>query len=249
VARLWVLLCGLLMAVPAGAVETVSVRADAWFPVNGEPDSARPGFAIEVLERVFVAPAYTLDYQLLDWQRALELASAATVDCVVGAYRSEAPGLLFPAYPLALDRNAFFVLAGSDWRYDGVASIGPRSVAVIGEYDYGGELDAWIARRPANLHVAHGREPLRRNLRMLLAGRVDALVESEMVMQATLAALDLEGKVVEAGAVGPASPFYFACSNTARGAAIIGQFEQGWRRLRESGELARLYGRYGVTPP
>ncbi len=247
-ARLVALLCCCL-ALPVWTAERISVRADEWFPVNGRPDAARPGFAIELLAQIFVAPEYELDYQLLGWQRALELVNTGATDCVIGAYKSEAPGLLFPRYPLAHDSNAFYVRTDSDWRYRGLDSIGRRAIAVIGEYDYGVELDRWIATRPPNLHIAHGREPLRQNLRMLLAGRVDAVLESELVMSATLADLGLSSQIINAGGVNGRMPFYFACRRGERGAAIIAHFEQGWQLLAQDGRLAAIYQRYQLVPP
>ena len=248
-ARLVILVCCWLLGASAIALERVSVRADEWFPVNGEPYADQPGFAIELLRQIFEPLEIEVDYRLLDWQRALELASTGGTDCVVGAYHSEAPLLQFPRMPLAYDQSAFYVATESDWHYQGLDSLNDRSIAVIGEYDYGAELDQWIAQRPPNLHIAHGHDPLRRNLRMLLADRVDALVESVLVMDAMLAEQGLTGRVKRAGLIGEPKPFYLACVEGERGLSIVNLFDQRWQELNATGELEKIYSRYNLPVP
>ena len=123
------------------------------------------------------------------------------------------------------------------------------SVAVIAGYNYGGQIDAWVDSAPANAVVAHGRTPLRNNLRMLLAGRVDTLVESPLVMGALLEGQGLEGKVIEAGRVAEQQPFYFACTPAERGRRFVRLYNDAVQHLRQGSELHRIYARYRVPEP
>ena len=239
----------LLLAAGASA-ETLHVRADAWFPVNGDPASVRPGFAIELLHRIFAPLDIDLDYQLVGWSRALEMANSGETDCVIGSYKSEAPNLVFPDTPLAFDSSVFYVLRDQPWRYSGVKSLHDVSVAVIAGYNYGRDVDAWVDSGPANAVIAHGRNPLRNNLRMLLAGRVDTLLESPLVMRALLEEQGLEGRVIEAGRIDEQQPFYFACTPQGeRGKRFVRLYNEGVRRLRQGGEEQEIYQRYRVSEP
>lgn len=243
------ILTALLLASGARA-ETLHVRADAWFPVNGDPASMRPGFAIELLHQIFAPLHIEVDYQLVGWSRALEMANSGETDCVVGSYKTEAPKLVFPDTPLAFDTSAFYVLRDQSWRYTGITSLADVSVAVIAGYNYGGQIDAWVDSAPANAVVAHGRTPLQNNLRMLLAGRVDTLVESPLVMGALLEGQGLEGKVIEAGRIAEQQPFYFACTPRGeRGRRFIRLYNEGVQRLRQGSELHHIYARYRVPEP
>lgn len=230
--------------------DVVIVRADEWFPINGEPQAALPGFSIEVLREIFTREHVDVDYELMGWARSLDLTYSGDVDCVVGSYKSEGRGLLFPKYPLAYDTAAFYVLAENPWRYKGPASLDGTTIAVIADYSYGAEVDNWLAIRPPNVHISHGREPLQRNLQMLLAGRVETLVASPLVMMHVLEQVGATNLVIEAGRISASEPFYFACNNVAdRGARFINMYNDGWEKLRASGMLAAIYAKYGVPMP
>ena len=194
-----------LMLVGTVAAQTLVVRADHWMPLNGMPDAPRPGFAIEILHHIFGAHDIRVDYQLDSWTRSVRQARNGDIDCVVGAYRGEAPDLMYPQQPLGYDETAFYVLSEDAWRYQGVESLEGQRLGVIDGYNYGTPLDEWLATPEGEraAQAIHGREPLKRNLRMLLAGRLDVIVESPFVMQALLRDLGLS-EVVRSGMKGQA---------------------------------------------
>lgn len=241
---------GLWLAALAAPADTLRLRADHWYPFNATPGDERPGFTIEVLEQIFSAHDTVVDYQLTSWSRALELAHSGEADCVVGAYRDEARGLLFPHQHFAVDIPTFYVRAGDDWRYRGDASLAGKVVGVISDYSYGAVFDGWMQAHPRQLNVASGRRPLLNNVRMLLAGRVDVLVETPVVMNALLVEHGLAGMLHEAGAAGDGEGrLYLACTNSPRGQLLVERFDEGWSRLRANGALAGIYQRYGVALP
>lgn len=241
--------CLLLAAAPLQA-ETLRLRADLWYPFNAAPGDARPGFTIEVLEQIFSAHGIALDYQLAPWSRALELVHGGEADCVVGAYREEAPDLLYPRQYFAVDVPTFYVLAGDPWRYQGKASLDGKLVGVVDDYSYGEKFDTWMKAHPHQVNVAYGDRPLLNNVRMLLAGRVNVVVETPAVMKALLSEHGLEDQLREAGAdLSGDARLYLACTNSPRGRLFTEQFDAGWQRLQASGVLDEIYGRYGVTPP
>ncbi|HEY9032386.1 MAG TPA: transporter substrate-binding domain-containing protein [Pseudomonadales bacterium] len=244
--------CLLLMTlvVPVMA-DTVSLRADPWYPYNGQPDALQPGYMIEIARQIFAEQGLALDYRLLNWERSLAGVREGTIDCVVGAYKSDAPDLLFPEHSFGLDTIGFFAAgAASDWRYEDMRSLYNKRIGVIASYSYGSEIDRFVADNADShwVHTARGNQPLQRNIQMLLAGRLDLLIESVVVMQATLAAMGLSGSVHEVDRLDAADPLYIACSPAvAAGADYIRILDEGMRRLRESGELERILSRYGLS--
>lgn len=252
VQRRWIALLVSLLALCAGArAETLSVRADYWYPLNGTPGSERPGFAIEILRRIFSPHGIQLDYQLADWNRSLEMVREGRIHCVVGAYKAEAPELRYPRTPLARDVAAFYVRADSDWRYQGTESLAGVSLGLVAGYGYGHRLDDYIMRHrgDSRLHFMHGQDPLRRNLKKLMRGRVDVLVASPFVMASLLKRMELQEQVREAGRSGHKMPLYLACSPEYEAVdEHLRLFDEGMARLREHGVLAEIYRRYGIGP-
>ena len=154
---------------------------------------------------------------------------------------------------MGYDETAFYVVADSDWRYTGVASLNGHRVGVIDGYNYGGVVDQWLASEAGQASAAtvHGLQPLERNLRKLLAGRLDVVIESPFVMEAMIRELNLSAAVIEAGrAETPPTPLYMACS-PARDSSqrLLEMFDQGMFKLRDSGELERIMTRYGLSVP
>ncbi|MGB1222216.1 MAG: substrate-binding periplasmic protein [Alcanivoracaceae bacterium] len=252
----WRRFTGLLLAVSALAgapclAQSLSVRADYWYPVNGEPDAERPGFAIEILRAIFQPLGIAVDYRLSGWSRSLEMAHIGQIDCVVGAYAGDAPELLYPATAMAVDDTAMYVVTGNNWRYQGLSSLDGLTVGVIADYSYGEQMDAYLAGRFGDplLQYLHGKHPLERNVQKLLAGRVDVLIESPLVMEAMLGGSPHAGKLVEAGRMNLRQRIYVACSPARdTSAQILTLFDQGMEKLHRQGELRRIMARYGLDP-
>lgn len=231
--------------------EPVTVRADEWMPVNGDPAGERAGFAIDLLRAVFEPLGMQVDYRLSGWSRSLDLVRSGEIDCVVGAFKPEAPELVYPQTPLGYDITAFYVRHDDDWRYDGIASLAERQVATIADYSYGEPVDAWLAATPDQVQVMHGLKPLARNLQKLLSGRVDVLVESPLIMDWMLKSQGLGERVREAGRADMEyTPLWLACSpKRARSADLVRLFDEGVARLVASGDIIPLMGRYGLRWP
>lgn len=236
----------LVVSVPA---DEISVRADEWYPVNGVPEAPRPGFAIELLSRIWADSGYSLDYRLAPWQQSIDQTRRGEVDCIVGAYRGDAPDLLFPEQHLIVDQVTFFVRDGEPWRYQGLASLEQTTVAVIEGYAYGEPLDSWLAGHQGDpeLLVASDNNALEDNIRALLEGRVDVLVESTLVMSAKLEEMNLTGRLTSAGTLEERNPVYVACSPAGeKSREYLELFDQGMEALRESGELEEILERYSI---
>lgn len=235
---------------PLASADTIRLRADAWFPVNGDPEAAQPGFGIEALRTIWKEAGHDLDYRLMSWGRSLEAVRNGSADCVIGAYQSEAPDLRFPEQALGLDDVGLYVRAADEWQYTGVESLARRTVGVISEYSYGDELDAWLAdsANATSIQMAYGADALEGNIRKLLADRVDVLLESPMVMKNALQKLGLARFVRLAGEGTEPTPFYIACSPTnPQAPRWLREFDDGMLRLRQSGDWQRLLESYGLT--
>lgn len=241
----------LLLTVPmlGARAETITVRADEWYPVNGVPEAPRPGFAIEILDRIWAAHGYQLDYRIAPWQESLDLARDGAIDCVVGAYVSDAPDLVFPDEHLIVDELAFYVRAGESWRYQGPDSLSGVNVAIIEAYSYGERLNDWFAshENDPSVTVTSGNNALEENIRALLGGQVRTLVDSKLVMSAKIEEMELGGRVESAGSVQERHPVFVACSPEKESSeAYLQVFDQGMREIRESGELGEILQRYNI---
>ena len=232
------------------AAEVLSIRADSWYPMNGEPGTAKPGYMIELAQTIMAHHGYQVDYQLLPWKRSLKYVNQGREDCVVGAYKADARELLFPEEPWGVDQVDFYVKKGNGWRYQGLESLQGITVGLIGGYAYEEEFNALVKRSndKDRFQAINEDNALELNIRKILRGRITATVESVYVMNAKLEELGLTQDIVSAGTLTSGELMYIACSpKRPSSKQYLRWIDEGTQRLRRNGELQKILSRYGLT--
>ena len=225
---------------------TISIRADEWYPMNGTPESTKPGYMIELLQAIFEPLGIQVDYQLMPWRKALGSVHAGFTDCVVGAVKKEAPSLLYPSHHWGKDVNGLYVRAEDDWQFSGeLKSLKNRKVGVILGYVYGNGLDRYLREHAGQaVQFVDDKEPLDTNIKKLLKGKIDTVIESISVMNARLMERGLKGKIRYVASFGEPSELYIACHPKNR--TIINTIDQTMPKLRQSGHLKNILDRYDI---
>ncbi|WP_165772237.1 substrate-binding periplasmic protein [Niveispirillum lacus] len=231
----------------AAAAEPIRLRADAWCPYNCEPVADKPGYMVEIMQEIF-ADESGLDYQLLPWTRAVEEARAGRIDAVAGATIADADGLVFGQESIGLTTNVMIVRRGDQWRYTDANSLEGKRLAAVLDYSYGKVLDDYIkahAGDTSRLELAAGEDVTDQNLKKLLAGRVDVVIEDMNVAEFALVAEGIDG-LVEMQAIDGGTPLYIAFAPGNNGTARAARLDTGIKSLRKSGKLSRILARYGL---
>ena len=244
-----IFLVSVALSSPVCFADTISIRADSWFPINGEPESDKAGYMIDLAVKIFGDAGHTVDYRLAPWERAVADVRKGKYDCVVGAYKEDAPDFVYPEESWGLDESAFFVKQGEAWKYTGLASIAGVKLGLASGYAYGEDFDAYVkANNKGNYQFVKGDNALEKNIKKLLGGRITATVESPLVMYASLKGMGIQGQIVEAGMLGEPSDMYIACSPAKKGSKdLVSLVDEGTRRLRSSGELKTILDQYGLS--
>jgi len=230
--------------------KSVSIRADVWYPINGVPDSAQPGYMIELAQMILKEHGYTVDYKASPWERSLADVRKGKYDCVVGAYTDDAPDFLFPAIPWGKIESTFYVKKGNSWKYDGIKSLMAVKVGTIGGYAYSDDFDAYVEanKTSGRVQIIKGNNALENNIKKLLAGRIDSVIESHLVMEAKLKEMGKSAEIMGAGLLAEADNMYIACSPAkAQSKQLVQWFTEGLKKLRASGELQKVLSKYGLS--
>lgn len=239
---------GILLSSHCFAGESITIRADEWFPMNGEPGAEKPGFMIELAQKIFSDNGIKVDYRLMPWERALNSVRKGEHDCVVGAYPEDAPDFIYPKENWGMDSTGVFVAASDSWRFSELDSLLKRKVGVVSGYAYGDGLDELIKGRKDVFKGLSGNKALETNVKKLLSGRINTIIESPAVMNAKLDALGKKGALVLAGIHGEASELYIACSpNKENSKNLVRMVDEGTQQLRASGELKSIMSKYGLS--
>lgn len=237
-----VVLC-LVVFSPARA-ETIVVAADEWCPYNCEPGTARPGYAIEILQKIFEPHGHVIEYKVMPWSRALLETRAGRISAAVGALPSEAPDLLYPEEEHGLYRIGFYS-RWSGWRYEGRESVKGLLFGVAQGYSYGEELDGLIAAGHLRVAPMPGDRPLAINLWKLESGRLDGVIADQAVFAFVSRMEGLQDRFCFCGSPDDGHPLYVAFApNRPESETYARLLSEGIRELRRSGDLARLLTKY-----
>ena len=250
IARLWgALLLALLPAVAPAQV--VTLRADVWCPYNCQPNSPHPGYMIEIAERAFAHYGIRIEYRTLPWSRTLVDVRAGRIDGAVGATATdsaETRGLVWGQEVLGQSHHVFAVRAGRP-PITNLADLATRSLVAIADYSYDDAIDAHIeAHRamPERVMLLSGDDVTKRLIRLVLSGRVDALIETRAVLDWELRQIDV-GEGLTLSGYGEPVPLTIAFTSAdPRGQRYAAILDEGVRRMRASGEFGRILARYGV---
>lgn len=244
-----VLLIACILSSTISSADTISIRADNWYPINGEPGSDKPGFMIELAQTIFKTNGHEVDYQTLPWKRAIQQTREGLIDCVVGAYKEDVPDFIFPEEPWGLDQSFFYVQKNSNWVFKDISTLASTdsTIALIGGYAYSDEFDVFTKANPDKVQFINADNALDNNIKKVLAGRATSTLESKLVMLAKLKDLGLTGQLKTAGALSEPIEMYIACSpNKGSSNAYVEMIDKGTRELRANGKLAEILSKYGV---
>lgn len=239
----------------ARAEEAITIVADHWCPYNCDPLSDKPGYMIEIAQKAFRRHGITVEYQTMPWTRAIEETRLFKHTAIVGASQNDAPDFVFPKIPQGWMENVFYVIKGSKWRYSGEPSLEHISFGAVADYAYGNPIDAYIEKHKDDLkrvQLVAGDNALDLNIKKLMAGRIDALIEDEHVMNYYLSqrSAAIREKLMEAGSLPPSrqSSLYIAFSPEAPEAKKYADIlTKELEKMRKSGELKKILDRYSVS--
>ncbi|CCG39723.1 substrate-binding periplasmic protein [Magnetospirillum molischianum] len=246
---------GLLLAVlilvtlpfQAAAVSpTVVLAADPWCPHICPADLSHPGYMVEVARRAFAVSGVTVIYRAMSWSRAIADAREGRIDGVMGTLASRAEALDLPQEGFGRNFYAFAVRADESWTFTDLASLEERTIGVVQGYSYSPALDPWLAEHRDQIQALGGQAALERNLRKLLAGRIDTLIEDEAVLKYRLKSLPEARYIRLAGRIESGALYIAFSRRDGRGTDLARMFDSGVRSLRASGELDLILARYGI---
>ncbi len=239
-------------AVFAGAparADTITIRADLWCPFTCEPGSQAPGYLIDIATRVFEAAGHKVDYQFLPWPRAVSEVRAGQYTAIAGGGIADTPGFVLTK-PMGDVTTTLAVRKGEKFAYSGPESLaGRRLGAVTGVISWGGGIDEYIAANkddPDRVDLTGGEDPYGVNLRKLLAGRVDVIVDVAAVLKYLARGMDASDRIELISVLREPDVYIAFSPAVAKSPEYAALLDRGVEDLRASGALDEIMARYGL---
>lgn len=234
------------------SADQITLAADVWCPYNCEPDSANPGYMIEVARQVFRQAGHTVAYRNAEWEKAIEDTRKGRYTAIVGGSKSDAPDFVYPTKSLGVSQNIFFARKGTAWKYTGIESLKKVRLGVAEGYSYNDEIDRYVtaSRGKSCVWKATGDTPLQECIDRLMKGEIDTFIEDPSVYGnycGSKGLVKVLGAVQTAGQTGQAEKIYIAFSpanpKSKEYAALL---SAGIEKMRKTGELKKILARYYV---
>ena len=252
------MILSVLILLPATAFpDTILLKSDTWCPYNCASDAKLPGYTIEVAKRIFEKAGHKLKYEIAPWSRSLKLVKGGDITAVVGVTKNEAPELIFPEQEFGISAIHFFKRKGFAWNFSGMESIKTVRVGIMGDYEYGGELDEYFEknRDTEKVQIIRAKAPLVLNIRKLLGGRIDVIPEDKAVFIETANSMGVWNQIEDAGidlidskAELDESKLYIAFSpKNPKSKEYARLITDGIEEMRLSGELSKILAKYKLT--
>ncbi|WP_422023152.1 substrate-binding periplasmic protein [Roseibium sp.] len=236
----------LLMLNASAFAQTLTFTADEWCPVNCEPGSERPGYMVEIAEAILKPEGYEINYVTLNWSRALIYTRSGRFNAVFGALKGDAPDFVFPTSPQGMTAVGLFVRQDSNWLYADSSSLANQRIGLIRDYAYGDELEKLI-QQYAKPNYSGGDKPLELNMRQMIAGRLDIVVEDVNTFRHSAKELGLDREFKLAKTFSEEEIFVAFSPDAPSSQELADLLGKGMHRLRQTGELAKILARYGLS--
>lgn len=243
-------ICGILASLPTFvSSDTIVLMADEWCPYNCEPGSDAPGFMVEIAREALGPYGHEVKYSNLNWARSLHRAELGEINGVIGAVPEEAPEFIFgPPMGTYVDTVAFRI--GEAIEPDLIRDQNELRLGAINGYEYYGIVSEYIKAHSGDrslIQFMSGEDALAKNLRKLVAGRLDMVAEVRAVLEYSLQESGLADQV-EFAVTDDTNEVYIAFSPAlANSQNYADQLSEGVAQLRESGRFAELMQKYGQT--
>lgn len=238
-----------IMVSSAGA-DTIKMVSDTWCPYACSPQSDRPGYMVEIAREIFAKHGHSVDYNLMNWARALAEVKSGKNDAILGASRAEIEGFVIPQLPAGALVNFFWVLKDNPWVYQNAKSLKSKSFGVINDYSYGAAIDEAIKNKNPAMKRMTGDEPLLRMIQMTENKRLDGFVENPLVLYYTLNKLKKSAakfKIASKNLADDPDLFIAFSPANPKSKDYARILEEGLVELRESGRLKKILDKYGIS--
>lgn len=207
--------------------------------------SQASGMVVDVVREAFARMQQPIDIVAYPWSRALNMVTAGDADALFTIKRTpeRERTLVYPREPVLTQDYVFFARKGSNFRFDGdFNAIAKAHLGVVINTSYGPRFDQAIAQgQLTNIESAKDYEHI---FRMLVAGRVDAVICSRLVGEDFLRGMNGLNQVQVVGPPTDTAYSYLVFASKNGSQKLAEGFDRAMAAMRKDGTLARIYESY-----
>lgn len=226
------------------AEEPLLIVTDPWPPYALEVDGDIKGTDVEITQAVFQQLGIPVNIQFYPWKRCLKMVENQEADAILDASitpeRQEF--MYFPEEPVSEGITVFFIKKGRTIPFTTLEDLNELRFGALLGYSYCDEID----QSPFMKHAKRFRS-LERGFKMLLANRIDALVEVDLVGYFTAKQMGILDQI----AIIPNASYcqggnYLAFAKKPGYDQIASEFSQALQVFKTTEEYKHILTTYGI---
>jgi len=228
------------------------LAGDYWCPYNCLPDSKLPGYLIELIRRALYIYRIDIEYRMMSWSEAINLAEKGKIDGIVGISNVKGRNLITTKLPLEYSLTDAFTRNDTEWVYDGLHSLRGRRVGIILDYVIDEAINNYVGINypinPGAFSVQEGKNAVIESIADLIDGESDVYLEDSRVVKRYITENGLDPYIRNAGHVGKTRlPVYIAFSKKLPHVKkYVKYFTEGLASLKATGEYDDLRTKYNM---
>jgi len=194
------------------------------------------GYSWDVLRESYHQMGYTIKLSTAPWQRAVESVKAGKIDVLFPTGKNSVRTPYFLYSKEAID-TVFFVIyvrKSSPIKWHNLSSLQGLRVGVNRGFNYG---DKWV-KKPNVIPVTLDR--ISQGFNMLKSKRIDAFVGYQLTWDYVLKKMNLADEFKMFPAFDFTTEHVAVSKTNPRGSALLADFDQGKRKLIQSGQLDNI---------
>lgn len=223
---------------------TIAVEDRDYAPYYTWDDGALKGPCGAIAAAVFRTMGVEVEFVAAPWVRVIKMVEDKTADAALCATRTEERNAyaVFPDESLLSYDATLFVLAESAFANADPSTLTEGSFAVVGGYSFGG-VDLELEERGLVRHEATSRDSL---IKVLLAGRVDMVLDSRLPIRADAEALGATGEIRALSPSLQETPAYVMFSAKDGAEETAQSFSDALATFKTTSEYKDIATRYGM---
>jgi hypothetical protein len=219
----------------------------------------KPGIWVEMIRALLESSGYTVQHQLRPIKRAHH--EVRRVDPQSNQYlftvrtarsldsNPAMPGLLTSHRPILFYRGCFITRSNVEWQYSGPQSSPSIKLGLVDglNYSFLSEFLNRTDQKPLTIYTV-GKDPTLSNLKLLVSGRIDALLSTYTLAYYSAAKEGLTDKIEMAGCDVTPHPFYLVFPDKHHLSKIlIKLIDDRLDTVNANGTVARIYANYEIN--
>lgn len=216
------------------------------------PKKTNKGFTVEIVDKIFKDQNIKIKFHEYPWARGVSQTTNGKIYGILAPGKDEAPKLIYPNEPIAIQKNCFFSKKTNGWKYKSKESLKSIKLLAFIGWAHGKELKKYLGEdkyRSIFTELSYDGQYYERVSKMIKKGKADAFwADPNVIGYFNLKQDSLFKDFKNSGCISSHFLYIgFTPIDRSKSFEFIKIIDNGIKKLRESKELQKILTKYNVN--